>query len=276
MSTTGMSEAFGTANRDLRAKRRALSNEVTAFLQLANSSTPPSISEFQEKQSHFVKCWEEVVTLTQECIRLIGDGEDLEGEEKAMLQETLDGLRSKMDNFKILESDYARKAFRSEDVKNGNINVSEDVSTDKTEPSVVEVNGLSDVSTSEADKSIDDSVVEKKENLNVKSELESPKPGESDSELNSEMKESDVSLVNQIKNQISGLLDIQTQSFNGNMAALHESNESLNRCVNKLSDNMNNMNESVIEIQSNVFDLKKENVNIKRDLEVGARESEKK
>ena len=90
------------------------------------------------------------------------------------------------------------------------------------------------------------------------------------------MKESDVSLVNQIKNQISGLLDIQTQSFNGNMAALHESNESLNRCVNKLSDNMNNMNESVIEIQSNVFDLKKENVNIKRDLEVGARESEKK
>ena len=54
------------------------------------------------------------------------------------------------------------------------------MSTDKTEPSVVEVNGLSYVSTSEADKSIDDSVVEKKENLNVKSELESPKPGESD------------------------------------------------------------------------------------------------
>ena len=283
--STSMSQVFGTASRTLRAKRRTLSNELTAFLLSAISSTPPTISEFQEKQLYFGKCWEEVVTLTYGCIKLISDDEDIDGEEKATLQETLDDLRFKMDNLKIMESDYARKAFSLEDVKNVEVNIGEDVSTDKTESPVVEENELSDVSTSNVDHSIADSAVEKTENLNVESNAESLECGESDSEIKQEVLEtkSDVSLIE----TISQLFKVQTQEMNvqtqslredmsGNMIALHESNESLNRCVNKLSDNMDTKHKSVNEIRNNVIDLREENVGIKRDLETSVVDSEKK
>ena len=96
MSTTGMSQEFGTASRALRLKRRAFSNEITAFLQSAKSDTPPAITEFRERQVYFAKLWDNVVTSTEDCIKLIHEDEDLDGEEARALTDTLEDLRYKI------------------------------------------------------------------------------------------------------------------------------------------------------------------------------------
>ena len=96
MSTSNMSEQFETASRALRLKRRAFSNEITAFLQSAKSDTPPAITEFRERQIHFKNLWDNVVTSTEDCIKLIHEDEDSDGEEARVLKDTLEDLRYKI------------------------------------------------------------------------------------------------------------------------------------------------------------------------------------
>ena len=73
------SQAFLTANRALRLKRRAFSNEITEFLSDASSDGRISKEAFIEKREYFEKIWEEIVISTEDCISLLDDGDDDEG-----------------------------------------------------------------------------------------------------------------------------------------------------------------------------------------------------
>ena len=73
------SEAFLTANRALRLKRRAFSREITSFLNDAWSNEGVSKEVFNEKKGYFENTWEEIVTAAGSYINLLDDRED-EGE----------------------------------------------------------------------------------------------------------------------------------------------------------------------------------------------------
>ena len=91
------SEAFATANRALRAKRRAFSKES---LKDARSEVGLSKEAFIEKKAYFEQCWKEIMTSTNDCINLIDDGEE-QGEIIEELKEHLEGLQEKKDCFLI-------------------------------------------------------------------------------------------------------------------------------------------------------------------------------
>ena len=73
------SPAFSVADRALRAKRRAFSNELTAVLNEAKSEAGLNKKAFEEK-GYFEQNWAEIVTSTEDCIKLIDDGDE-NGEE---------------------------------------------------------------------------------------------------------------------------------------------------------------------------------------------------
>ena len=267
MSADEMSNAFAVASSALRVKRRTLSKELSAFLQLAVSDSPPTLEAFNERKEYFENLWETVVTTTKECLDLIDEGEDPDGKEAERLNDTLEDLRYKKDRLIYLEEDYARKSLNMDDVKNIIPNVIASSSIDKTAEPVVEASETGDLTSKNINSNVDQ-VVEKSES----SEGELSEPDESDLKLKQELheiKESDVSLVE----KISQLFNVQTQGLrmdlSGNMNTIHESNESLNRCVDKLS-------ESIEEVRSNVIDLRSENESMKRELESSVHASEKK
>ena len=85
------SEAFAIASRALRSKRRAFSNEITSFLNDASSEEGVSKEVFNEKNTYFEQCWEEIVTSTNDCVGLVDDVEE-KGERIDELNEQLGGL----------------------------------------------------------------------------------------------------------------------------------------------------------------------------------------
>ena len=91
-----VSEAFATANRALRAKRRAFSKEITESLKDARSEVWWSKEAFIEKKVYFEQCWDEIVTSTSDCINLVNDEEE-QGEIIEELKEHIEGLQAGVD-----------------------------------------------------------------------------------------------------------------------------------------------------------------------------------
>ena len=70
------SQAFSIADRALRVKRRAYSNELTAVLNKAKSEAGLSKEVFEEKKDYFEHNWTEIATSTEDCISLIDGGDE--------------------------------------------------------------------------------------------------------------------------------------------------------------------------------------------------------
>ena len=103
------SEAFSTANRALRVKRRAFSREITSFLNDAWSGEGVSKEVFNEKKGYFENIWEEIVTATDSCINLLDDEEDERGEIIDGLKELLEELQDKKQRLTWLEEEIEKK-----------------------------------------------------------------------------------------------------------------------------------------------------------------------
>ena len=73
------SDVFSIANRALRLQRQGVAKELTEFL--GDASTKRISKElFDEKREYFEKLWNEIVLSTEDCISLLDNGEDSEGE----------------------------------------------------------------------------------------------------------------------------------------------------------------------------------------------------
>ena len=89
------SSAFSVADQTLHAKRRAFSNELTVVLTQAKSEAGLNKEVFEERRGYLEQNWTEIVTSTEDCIKLIND-EDENGEEQVIeLQYQVELLREK-------------------------------------------------------------------------------------------------------------------------------------------------------------------------------------
>ena len=101
------SPAFVTANRALRRQRRAFSKELTEFLSDA-STEGISKDVFDGKKEYFEELWKEIVLSTEDCISLLDNGEDSEGEILEDLKNNLELLKYKKGRLIWLEEDLEK------------------------------------------------------------------------------------------------------------------------------------------------------------------------
>ena len=71
MSEDETSTSYSAAITAMRAKRRALSKELTTFLQSTKSDGLPTLNDFYEKNKYFEGLWEDVVKQSANCQSLI-------------------------------------------------------------------------------------------------------------------------------------------------------------------------------------------------------------
>ena len=93
------SSAFSVADSALRAKRRAFSNELTAVMNKAKSEAGLSKEGFEERQGYFEQNWTEIVTSTEDCVKLIDDGDDDRDEQVNELKYQIEIIKEKKNIF---------------------------------------------------------------------------------------------------------------------------------------------------------------------------------
>ena len=100
---------FNVASSDLRVKRRAFSRELSEFLLIAASESPPSREDFLDKKKYFEGLWDVLVAATKSCLSLLSEGDDPDGEIADNLNGILGDLRDRKGRLDYLEEEYLRK-----------------------------------------------------------------------------------------------------------------------------------------------------------------------
>ena len=80
-------------------KIRTFSKDLTVALNDAKSDFGLSKEAFNEKKDYFESAWDEIVASTEDCIKLIDDGDDQGEEQIDELQDHLEILKEKRNDF---------------------------------------------------------------------------------------------------------------------------------------------------------------------------------
>ncbi|MDP6303928.1 MAG: hypothetical protein QF657_05155, partial [Candidatus Nitrosopelagicus sp.] len=198
MSTLNTNEAFVSANRTLRVKRRRFNTAIIDFLQSLKSESPPELTEVREKYAHFKTLWDEVVTSTTDCVNLINEGEDEDGDEAEKLSAALEVSRYKMEHLDVLAGEYERKALVVSEGKPAVFNEGDDIVADKTEPSVP--------STSEASGETIVNYINSNPNITTSNKNVTTKDVDSENALESKVTEGDDDVMDDSLNVTRGTL----------------------------------------------------------------------
>ena len=100
---------YNVASSDLCIKRRAFSKELSDFLLLAASESPPSREDFLDKKIYFENRWDVIVAATKSCLSLLNEDDDPGGEKSDNLNGVLGDLRDRKSRMDYLEGEYLRK-----------------------------------------------------------------------------------------------------------------------------------------------------------------------
>ena len=305
--------SFNAAASGLRAKRRSLSKNIGDYIRSLKEDGLPTLESFVAKRTQFESEWDECVRANQNCISLANSGDEEEMKKAEDLSENLEAVRYQKEMLEYFENDIRKKSAERLELKNvvshenalSPIHESDEDSSSSAEGKV----SVADNVTVEADTSdVEGNPVFsgiKLEEMNASETREESSVLLSAIEnlgksfyvqLNESSARTDVNInhlsdnvhnvhdnMNSLRdnvdagmNALRGDVDAGMNALHVNMNALEQSNQSINRCVTQLSDDISIIQGKVSGIQGDVLDLRTDNVEIRKEFESNSLETEKK